>query len=113
MDYECMSCGYCVGSESLLIDHYREHPKCSAARVAAGARVRLLQPADRYPTFIVPAGAVGTIREVRPDLVSVQMDDPVAGAEEWDNHVHFYDATTYGQASDGWDQFTHRVEFIN
>jgi hypothetical protein len=82
-------------------------------RPEVGRRVRLKQRVERYPEFSVPRGSTGTIVEVTDALVSVKIDSPVVGAEGWDNCLHFYDATTYGdQQPDGWDRFTEQTEYI-
>jgi len=80
-----------------------------------GKRVRLKHRVDRFPEFSVPVGATGTINEVSDALVSVKLDVPVDGAEDFDNCLHFYDATTYGggQKPDGWDHFTEQVDYID
>lgn len=79
-----------------------------------GQRVRLKHRVDRFPEFSVPAGSTGTINEVTEGLVSVKLDHPVRGAEDFDNCLHFYDATTYGggEHPDDWDRFAEQVEFI-
>jgi hypothetical protein len=55
-----------------------------------GARVRTVQPIDRFPHFVIPAGRFGTITQVDADQISVQMDEFVPGAEEWDNSIMWY-----------------------
>jgi hypothetical protein len=81
--------------------------------VQVGKRVRLKNRVDRFPEFSVPAGMTGTINEVTDTLVSVKMDTPVPGAEDFDNCLHFYDATSYGDPKpDGWDRFDEQVEYI-
>lgn len=83
-------------------------------RPEMGKRVRLKHRVDRFPEFSVPAGVTGTINEVTDGLVSVKLDTPIPGAEDFDNCLHFYDATTYGgdQKPDGWDRFAEQVEYI-
>jgi hypothetical protein len=49
--------------------------------------VKLIRPVDRYPDFIAPLGATGTVVENTGDFISVKLDAPLAGAEEWDNCV--------------------------
>ncbi len=78
-----------------------------------GRRVRLKNRVDRYPEFSVPAGVTGTINEVTEGLVSVKLDTPIEGAEDFGNCLHFYDATTYGDPNpDGWDRFVEQGEFM-
>lgn len=52
-----------------------------------GDRIRLARPVDRFPHFVAPEGATGTVTEVSDTLVLVRMDETLQGAEEWDNHV--------------------------
>lgn len=56
-----------------------------------GDKVVFEQEVDRYPHFVVPAGASGTVVHSDSELLSVEVDTHVAGAEEWDNCVHWYD----------------------
>lgn len=56
-----------------------------------GTRVRLTQDVERYPHFVAPQGAKGTVTKSRDDLVAVQLDEPLNGAEEWDNEVQWFD----------------------
>lgn len=52
-----------------------------------GSKVKLTKRVDRFPHFLVNAGATGTVVE---DL-GVKLDETVKGAEEWDNVLYFYD----------------------
>lgn len=57
-----------------------------------GMRVRWPEPADHYPHFIVPKGATGTVilsSDVGDPAIVVRLDRPLAGAEEWNNEVHW------------------------
>lgn len=82
-------------------------------RPEVGRRVRLKHRVDRFPEFSVPAGATGMIDEVTDALVSVKLDAPIEGASDWNNCLHFYDATTYGDPNpDGWDRFAEQIEYI-
>lgn len=55
-----------------------------------GKRVRLRHDVDRYPHFIAPKGAVGTIVTAKRDIFAVKLDETLSGAEEWANEVHWY-----------------------
>lgn len=57
---------------------------------SVGERVRLKNDVERYPHFIARAGSVGTVTESDEELVSVRLDLPLVGAEEWENEVHWY-----------------------
>lgn len=52
-----------------------------------GARVKFLGPLDRYPHFIVPDGAIGTVVESTEFLFVVRLDVHLPGAEAWENEV--------------------------
>lgn len=56
----------------------------------AGTKVRLGRDVERYPHFVAEAGLTGTVTTFSDDLVVVRLDDPVSGAEEWDNEIHWY-----------------------
>lgn len=61
--------------------------------IVPGARVRVIEEVHRYPHFIVPEGALGTVSSVESArLFWVELDETIDGAEEWDNAVSF-DAT--------------------
>lgn len=54
---------------------------------AVGARGRLRQAVDRFPHFVVEAGSMGTVTLATGSLIALRMDEPLPGAEEWDNEV--------------------------
>lgn len=56
-----------------------------------GDRVQLTQDVERYPHFIAPAGLTGIVVSLTEVQMSVRLDAPLAGAEAWDNEVHWYD----------------------
>jgi hypothetical protein len=56
-----------------------------------GTKVRLRHDVDRYPHFIAPKGATGTVTKVDDEVLIVSMDQPISGAEDWDNEVHWFD----------------------
>jgi hypothetical protein len=59
-------------------------------QMTEGTRVILKNDVERYPHFIAPKGATGTVVDVGdPQVFAVRMDDLVEGAEEWDNEVHW------------------------
>lgn len=58
--------------------------------MTAGTRVRLLHAEERYPHFIAPQGATGTVVDRGMNL-AVRLDETVEGAEEWENEVHWFD----------------------
>jgi len=54
---------------------------------AFGSRGRLRRSVDRFPHFVAQAGATGTVTEATDALIALRMDEPLSGAEEWDNEV--------------------------
>ncbi len=80
MDYECMNCGYCVGSESLLTDHYRDHPKCAP-------------PVPTQEQAVARAK-----REILEDIASGRVPASVVSFSELHDHI---DANEYGGACEG------------
>lgn len=62
----------------------------NAAEITEGARVRFTRSLERFPHFTVPEGAVGeVVEEASHEIVCVRMDEPLPGAEPWDNEVLF------------------------
>lgn len=59
----------------------------------SGDRVRLIHDVDRYPHFIAPAGATGTVVDHGDPSIAlaVRLDEILEGAEEWENEVHWLD----------------------
>lgn len=57
-----------------------------------GDRVKLVRDVERFPDFIAPAGATGTVSgiEINGDI-AVKMDAIITGCEEWNNEIHWYD----------------------
>jgi hypothetical protein len=54
-----------------------------------GARFTLTASVERYPHFIAPLAATGTIIETEPDLIGLHLDRYLPGAESWNNDVVF------------------------
>lgn len=54
---------------------------------SVGDRFRLARDVDRYPHFIAAEGAPGTVTDVTDGRVSLKVDTPLPGAEQWDNEV--------------------------
>jgi hypothetical protein len=52
--------------------------------------VRLAHDIERYPHFIAPRGALGTLVATDDATIAVRLDEPLEGAEDWDNEVHWY-----------------------
>jgi hypothetical protein len=57
--------------------------------VARGYRFSLFRDVDRFPDFIVKAGLTGTVASADDNGVWAGMDQPVPGAESWDNQIHW------------------------
>lgn len=55
-----------------------------------GSRVRLVRDVERYPHFVADEGRTGMVTRLDDDLIAVQLDDPLEGAEEWSNEVRWY-----------------------
>ena len=75
-------------------------------RVKVGDRVELARDVDRFDAFIAKEGLRGTISEISERCVSVRLDEPLAGAEEWDNNV------IWG-SSDQLDEFNDDVRLLD
>jgi hypothetical protein len=57
--------------------------------VKPGYRFKLFNEVDRFPDFKAPASLTGTLTIVSDDGVWAKMDGQVAGAEHWDNQIHW------------------------
>jgi hypothetical protein len=66
----------------------QDWPIAKPALPSPGSRVRLMVDVDRYPHFTAPKGATGTVT-AHPGIFAVRLDEPLAGAEDWDNEVHW------------------------
>lgn len=70
------------------------------ADLEVGTKVRLRRDVERYPHFIAPAGATGTVVDIGDDTIfAVRMDERIPGAGTWDNEVHWPDGM-YGNPAD-------------
>lgn len=59
-----------------------------------GTRVRLRRDVERFPHFIAPAGATGTVSYVDREMTAVHMDEPIPGCEDWENEIMWYEMST-------------------
>ena len=59
--------------------------------LTVGTRVRLRHAVDRFPHFLAPAGATGTVTSTPTadpaGTLCVRMDEIIEGAEEWENEI--------------------------
>lgn len=56
----------------------------------AGTRVRLERKVERYPHFVAHEGATGTVTQANDELITVEMDETIEGAHEWDNQIQWH-----------------------
>ena len=57
--------------------------------IAEGYRFRLFRPVDRFADFLARADLTGIVTAVDNSGVWGRMDQHIAGAEQWDNHIHW------------------------
>jgi hypothetical protein len=57
--------------------------------IATGYRFSLLWQVDRFPDFQAARGLTGVVIAVNDSGVWARMDQPLAGAEQWDNQIHW------------------------
>lgn len=57
--------------------------------IAVGYRFTLFRQVERFPDFLVPSGLTGVVTAVDASGVWGRMDQHIAGAEQWDNQVHW------------------------
>jgi hypothetical protein len=61
-------------------------------KVQPGYRFTLRHDVDRFPDFIARQGMTGIVIEIRDDgFISAKIDQPIDGAEGWDNELWWYD----------------------
>ncbi len=56
--------------------------------VHVGYKFILIRPIDRFPDFVAPPGLTGIVSALAED-VWAKMDQPVCGAEAWNNEVYW------------------------
>ena len=57
--------------------------------IAAGYRFRLFRQVDRFPDFHAPSGLTGIVTTVDDSGVWGRIEQHIAGAEQWDNQIHW------------------------
>lgn len=65
----------------------------STSTFKIGDRVELIRAVDRFPDFIADKGLTGTVTSVSASDIWVKADQPIKGAEEWDNEIQWSDVT--------------------
>lgn len=69
------------------------------AMPAVGERFVLIADVERHPHFVAARGSKGTVADVSGGNVSLRLDDPLAGAEGWDDEIVWGD----GIGRDFWE----------
>jgi superfamily I DNA and RNA helicase len=60
-----------------------------------GDKVVLARDVERFPSFIAKAGMTGTISRVEDNGdLAARMDETIAGCEEWNNEIHWWEEFT-------------------
>ena len=54
-----------------------------------GSRFTLIREVDRFPEFVAPPGLMGMVTAVSGGTIRAKMDQPVLGAESWDNELYW------------------------
>lgn len=57
--------------------------------IASGYRFMLFRAVDRFPDFRAPTDLTGTVTAVDDSGVWGRMDQHIAGADQWDNQIHW------------------------
>jgi S-adenosylmethionine/arginine decarboxylase-like enzyme len=83
-------------------------------RFAVGTRVRLTRAVDRYPHFIAPEGATGTVVvSERGNIVAVRLDTHLPGAEDWSNEIHWSDDDLAAEPDPGYSHISYDLEVVS
>jgi hypothetical protein len=72
---------------------------CLMPTLTVGARYRLAHDIERYPNFIAKTGLTGTLILTGAEVL-LQMDEPLDGAEDWDNCIQWIPADGDDAAAD-------------
>lgn len=64
-----------------------------------GERFVLTVDVERFPHFVAARGSKGTVADVSHGAISLRLDEPLPGAEEWDNEIVWGD----GVGRDFWE----------
>jgi hypothetical protein len=62
-----------------------------------GARFQLSRAVERFPHFLAPVGAAGTVVDVGEHVISLHMDEYLPGAEAWDNEIVWTEDDDYDE----------------
>lgn len=63
--------------------------------IAPGYRFKLFRDVDRFPDFRAEAGLTGTVTLSDDSGVWARMDEHIAGAEQWENQIHWKEAEDF------------------
>lgn len=55
--------------------------------IKVGQRIMLARSVDRFPHFLAPVGARGTVTRVKDWQITATFDHDLKGAGEWDNSI--------------------------
>jgi hypothetical protein len=59
------------------------------AKPISGERYILTKPIHRL-NFVAPAYTTGTVVKLEPGFIALQAEQPIPGAEPWNNLIEFY-----------------------
>jgi hypothetical protein len=62
-----------------------------------GARFQLSRAVERFPHYLAPLGAAGTVVDVGEHVISLHMDEYLPGAEAWDNEIVWTENDDYDE----------------
>jgi hypothetical protein len=85
-------------AEAAVREWIANNVKTQECHVAPGYRFRLFREIDRFPDFRIPKDLTGVVTVVDDAGVWGRIDQHIAGAEEWDNQIHW--ESPYDFASD-------------
>lgn len=81
--------GFSIAARAAAFEWIANNAATRENDVVKGYRFRLFRKVDRCPDFLAPDGLTGIVTTIDDSGVWAQMDQLVAGTEEWNNQIHW------------------------
>jgi hypothetical protein len=78
-----------VAAEAAIEEWIANNVTTQHCDIAVGYRFKLFREVDRFPEFLAPTDLTGVVTTVNDSGVCGRMDQHIAGAEQWDNQIHW------------------------
>lgn len=84
-------------AETAIIEWIFYNVTTQESDIVPGYRFKLFRTVDRFPDLIAPANLSGVVTSVDDSGVLARMDQPIPGAEHWDNQIHWQSPEEFAQ----------------